>query len=575
VPDAALIPLWRRDFPRLVTELAPGSAGAPRMDALRTVVEEAAREVPADIPGIAGLRGWEKGLLAALEHLAILRVSFEGEPADVFVERLRRLFLPEAVEAARYLGPYRLANLDRFFRQLLAAVEAGGGDLTAILRALRRSVAESREAEEGRPQEGAEDAVQVMTIHGAKGLDFQHVYLVQLHKPPRGDAGPRTEVGRLDGRVEIRLFGAPTLGYDQVAAERARVEAAERVRTLYVAMTRAKDRLVLAAAWPEESEKADLKPVEQARTHLDLLLSRPDRPAEPLAALWEKAASEGEGFLDPAGALWRFPAHWPAAVLDDDAEAAGPDLPSPEEVSRSSAALRADRAAAAAHSARPFGGAASEEAHELLRQQLAERRVDAEPAAAPETSPRPEAGPDDREAAMAAGGAVHRALEEWDLAADPSAERDRQRALLPAYLTPLARGDVLDRALPRAAELLDLFAASGLLQRLRELSGSVLARELPVLIPPGDGLHAPVGVVTGAIDLLYRDPASGEVVIADYKTDEVATAADLDRRAAAYAPQGAAYVRAVQEALELKGPPRFELWFLRADRVVVVGRERT
>jgi ATP-dependent exoDNAse (exonuclease V) beta subunit len=170
---------------------------------------------------------------------------------------------------------------------------------------------------------------------------------------------------------------------------------------------------------------------------------------------------------------------------------------------------------------------------------------------------------------MAAGGAVHRALEEWDLAADPLAERDRQRSLLPAYLTALARGDVLERALPRAADLLDRFAASGLLRRLQSLRDSVLARELPVLIPPGSGPHAPVGVVTGAIDLLYRDPTTNEIVVADYKTDDV-TAADLQRRAAAYAPQGAAYVRAVQEALDLKRPPRFELWFLKADQVVTV-----
>ena len=77
-----------------------------------------------------------------------------------------------------------------------------------------------------------------------------------------------------------------------------------------------------------------------------------------------------------------------------------------------------------------------------------------------------------------------------------------------------------------------------------------------------------MGVVTGAVDLLYRDPESGEVVVADYKTDDTNSPEDLERRAAAYAPQGAAYVRAVQEALELKKPPRFELWFLRADRVV-------
>ena len=100
-------------------------------------------------------------------------------------------------EAARYLGPYRLANLDRFFRQLLAAMEDGGGDAAAVLRALRRSVAEAREAEEGRPQDGSEDAVQVMTIHGAKGLDFKHVYLVQLHKQSHGRERPEDR-GRPD-----------------------------------------------------------------------------------------------------------------------------------------------------------------------------------------------------------------------------------------------------------------------------------------------------------------------------------------------------------------------------------------
>ena len=41
-------------------------------------------------------------------------------------------------------------------------------------------------------------------------------------------------------------------------------------------------------------------------------------------------------------------------------------------------------------------------------------------------------------------------------------------------------------------------------------------------------------------------------------------------RAAAYAPQGAAYVRAVCEALALPALPRFELWFLRPGRVVPV-----
>jgi ATP-dependent exoDNAse (exonuclease V) beta subunit len=170
---------------------------------------------------------------------------------------------------------------------------------------------------------------------------------------------------------------------------------------------------------------------------------------------------------------------------------------------------------------------------------------------------------------MALGGAVHRALEEWDLAADPLEELARQKTRLPAYLAPLARGEVVDKALAHAEDLLDRFGESDLLKRLRTLAPRIVARELPVLLPPREGSqHAPVGVVTGAVDLVYRDPATGHLVIADYKTDEVADPTEIERRAAVYAPQGAIYVRALQEALDLPQPPRFELWFLRADRVV-------
>lgn len=138
---------------------------------------------------------------------------------------------------------------------------------------------------------------------------------------------------------------------------------------------------------------------------------------------------------------------------------------------------------------------------------------------------------------MAMGGAVHRALEEWDLAADPQEELARQRTRLPAYLAPLARGEVLDLALPRAETLLEAFGDSRLLERLRGLAGRIIARELPVLLPPREAPHAPVGVVTGAVDLVYRDPGTGRLVIADYKTDEVADPGELERRLSVYRAQ--------------------------------------
>jgi ATP-dependent helicase/nuclease subunit A len=561
VPDAALIPLWHRQFPRQMTDLRSPSREA--LGKLREAIEGAARAVQRDVPGIDRVKGWEKGLLAAVEHLAVLRRSFASEPADVFVERLRRLSLVEATEAARYLGPYRLANLDRFFRQLLAAIEDGGGDVTAILRALRKSVAEAREAEEGRPKDDAEDAVQVLTIHGAKGLDFEHVYLVQLHKLPPSERGTGTEAGRLAGGFEVRLFGAPSLGFDRVAAARREVETAERVRLLYVAMTRAKDRVVLAGVGPQSPSA---RPAGEARSHMELLLARGELPAS-LPALWERAAAQDGGeeawaFPDATGALWKFPALRPAGEPKLAAEPARPSLPGPEEISYVSAALHAERARAADRMARPFGGAASEEAHARLRDQQAERLA-AERSASRAAAP--------REAAMAAGGAVHRALEEWDLSAPGGTEAGRQRARLAAYLAAAAPGGDPEPALALAESLLQSFSGGPLLARLRSLNGHILARELPVLVPPELGEGSPVGVIAGAIDLLYRDPGDGRLVVADYKTDDVETDEQLRTRAAAYAPQGALYTRAIREALELPEAPRFELWFLKAGQVVAAA----
>jgi ATP-dependent exoDNAse (exonuclease V) beta subunit len=330
-----------------------------------------------------------------------------------------------------------------------------------------------------------------------------------------------------------------------------------------VAMTRAKDRVVLAGVWPERTAA---KPWDQARTPMDLLLSRRDLPAD-LAGRWQQALAAAADppwtFTDATGALWKFPALRPADESGLAAEPERPSLPGPEEIALVSASLGAARAGAGTRMARPFGGAASEEAHALLREQQAERL------AGEERGRRRPPGPViDRAAAMAAGGAIHRALEEWDLAADPDREAGRQRSLLPAYLAALVEGDELERALPVAGSLLDTFAAGPLLARLRGLKDHLLARELPVLLPPGEGDHSPVGVVSGAIDLLYRDPRDGAIVIADYKTDEVATDGEIRARAAVYAPQGTLYARAIREALELEEPPRFELWFLRVGRVV-------
>ncbi len=554
VPDAALIPLWASGFPDRVSELSsPTDRGLAE---LRAVVLDVAGKLPSDVPGLARVRGWEHALLAFLGNLAALREAFEAEPAAVFLERLRTLTLLEAGEAARTLGVYRIANLDRFFRALLTAMEEGSGDPYAMLRALRSNVEEEREAEEGRPLAAAEDAVRVMTIHKAKGLDFTHTYLVQAHRKSRGDVRATSDAEEFDGRFEYVLFGAATPGWFRVVEHRRQVGAAEMVRTLYVAMTRARDRLVVAGNWPSG------QPPVPPRSHLDLL--SPRLPGEGLPAVAARIAAGGSHFADEAGVRWVFPAFTAAAEEAPRVPAYGAGLASVEEIACQAEALASLRHGASARMARPFSAPASEEAHRLLRELLAGRHVSEEqwvpgPSAATEASP-----------AIAAGGLVHRVLEELDLSADLAAGLAGAHEQLPRYLEGLVGREGLREALERARSILERLAGSDVLKRLKAVAPDVVARELPVLLPPGGGPDAPVAFVSGTIDLVYRDARSGQLVIVDYKTDDVATDEEVAERVTAYAPQGVAYRRALREALALESDPRFELWFLQADRIAEV-----
>jgi len=572
VPDAALIPLWKQGLPDLVTGLE--GPGAASLEAIDRCVEGAAAElsgIPHDTPpGLDRVAEWDLVLKSALRALALLRRSFRKDPADLFVEKLRALLLTEATEAARFLGGHRLANLERFFRRLLEAFVSVEGGPQAVLRELRAGIAGMREEEEGSMSDESLDAVRVLTIHKAKGLTFDNVYLVGLHgTTARGTGGPETEAVEEGGDWEMCLFGVPTLGFDRVLERRERVGRAEMVRTLYVATTRPRDRLVMAGKWPEDD--AEARPPELASSHMDLLLHRTGgRPAlEEVAA---RAAGEGEAAETGAdGVRWVIPD--PAPVE----RAAGTEEPGDEAVAvdearRDMERLGALREGAGRRMDLHFTSPASHESHEALREALDEGLEEGGSVvegAAGEARARQV-----RDIRMAAGSAIHQVLETFDLGADSAVEIERQRGRLRTLLQALVPPHRLDEALSEAGEILDRLTGSKTLEKLTALAGNIVARELPILLA-GDQEAGPVGAIIGTVDLLYRDPETGAFVVADYKTDRVDDEAGLEERTQIYKAQGEVYLRAVREALGATPPPRFELWFLHADRIArVVPQEK-
>ncbi len=519
LPDAALPALWAENFAALAGKL--DGVDPARLEACVRCVRQAAPFVPREVGGRELPALWQESLLDALATLHALRGALVQGTLTDFFELLRRRTLFESCEAARYQGEWRAENLERLFQRLERWLEEQHGDLDLLLALVREDLAAQREQETARPEELETDAVRVMTIHGAKGLEFRHVYLLGLARNPSRGARGAVEFERLPDGPECVLFGIPGPRWHACAARRERVRAAEEVRTLYVALTRAKDRLVLSGRWPAKPhEFAPVRP-----TLLDLLLQ--DVDPEWYAAV--VAAARGEGELPREEEL----------LLR---------LPEPGDLGELAPCAAPSEAAAP-----PALGAAAALARREAARARAARRGTPSPShvAAAEDDARPLRACGAPAPGREAGSALHRALESWNFSAEPRAELER-----------------LARAEPLAAGLLARFAAGALFARFLAAGAGLVARELPfVAAPEADEASC---AVAGSIDLLFRD-TDGRLVVVDYKSDALAGEAELDRRAQHHAVQLASYRRTLARALPHEPEPRAELWFLAAGALRILS----
>jgi ATP-dependent helicase/nuclease subunit A len=156
-------------------------------------------------------------------------------------------------------GERRLANVHKLLRLARRFEAAEGRGLRGFLDHVAHRDAHGQGAEPEAPTGGAEpDAVRLMTIHAAKGLEFAVVCVADLGRSSRGVPPDLLVDGE---RIGLRLVGldgsepVACLDYEELSEERSRAEAAEEERIVYVAMTRARDRLLLSGAvdfarWP-------------------------------------------------------------------------------------------------------------------------------------------------------------------------------------------------------------------------------------------------------------------------------------------------------------------------------------
>jgi ATP-dependent exoDNAse (exonuclease V) beta subunit len=162
---------------------------------------------------------------------------------------------------ARADGDRRLANVRKLIRLAREYEQLRGPDLEGFVQFCEEQAdLASREGDAAIADEGG-DAVMLMTVHAAKGLEFEVVVIADAGRRPGG----RYADVVLDRRGRVGFRAAPDTGINRLALgmkelqdAEARADAEEGRRKQYVAMTRARRHLIISGGVDQPTDNTPM-----------------------------------------------------------------------------------------------------------------------------------------------------------------------------------------------------------------------------------------------------------------------------------------------------------------------------
>ena len=431
----------------------------------------------------------------------------------------------EPLAACYFHGEQAVANLAKLRQQ----ADALGSDATITLkeaiRQLEKRVVEVTEEGESALAEESVDAVRVMSIHKSKGLEFPIVVLAGCHAGVDGrrNVAAAAMFDWSTGLTGLSIGPTTDLAGLYIAEKFRQRQAEEQVRLFYVAMTRAREQLVLSCAPTSQHHRGSFFEMLDEVTHgsigaadtsqtIDLAnatltievlheeLGSPQRPRSKR----RKTDTDWEGFHGT----------WERRRMD----------------------------AANAQQSRCFITPTS-----LKREE--EELVEFSQPRGP--------GPEHASPPLVIGDLAHRFLQHWNFAADRGDFSAQLAVITDRWMPAESRRHQSDIEADLHS-MFTIFFASAVYRTLA--TATILGREVPFVMPWGEQ------IMEGVIDIIYE--YNGLLYLADYKTDRIkesAVAASVER----YRQQASIYTEAASRCLQRK-VAGFKLIFLRLGQMIEV-----
>jgi ATP-dependent helicase/nuclease subunit A len=191
-----------------------------------------------------------ESLTALYAKLAALHDDIRTLPVGAAVTHVFANLPVKLLAACGFHGEQAVANLEKLRQQAELLGHEGATTLKAAIHQLQQRVLDVKEEGESVLAEENLDAVRIMSIHKAKGLEFPMVILAgcQAGTDGRHSADGEALFDWSSGLTGLRVGSICDLA-GLYLGEKSRLRSeAEQKRVLYVAMTRAREHLVLSCA---------------------------------------------------------------------------------------------------------------------------------------------------------------------------------------------------------------------------------------------------------------------------------------------------------------------------------------